>query len=231
MASKLDIFNYPIADPEKWLVFIYPHQKKIDPIFAGRLAALGQHFNKKITIVSGRRTTEEQTALFIKYGGKQDSKGNWVGGNGYAARPGISWHEFGQAIDTSDIWLKNLEKDKATNSQKILTKFGVFKPLTEGNKKSVLEDWHIQPIETDGIDVVNRRTFLTFEEEEYMFVDLIKNDNKHWAADLIQQAAKLGIVKGIKMPNGQYVFNPEGNITRAESVALIMRAIEYLKKK
>lgn len=34
---------------------------------------------------------------------------------------------------------------------KINIQFGLFKPLTAGNKTSVREDWHIQPIETIGV--------------------------------------------------------------------------------
>ena len=66
-------------------------------------------------------------------------------------RLGASWHEYRLAIDTSDQWLKALDKYAATEKQTTLMKFGLFKPLTTGNKTGVLEDWHMQPIETRGV--------------------------------------------------------------------------------
>jgi hypothetical protein len=139
------------AKPEKWLIFKYSNQKDIHPEFAKRLAALAKYMDRPIEIISGRRDSMEQARLYRLSGGKQDSNGNWYGGNGSAARPGNSKHEYGVAVDTSSLWLKALEKDESTKQQKILRKFGLFKPLTKGNGCSVREDWHIQPIETDGI--------------------------------------------------------------------------------
>lgn len=63
-----------------------------------------------------------------------------------------------------------------------------------------------------------------------VFKDLVKDGKKHWAADLIEKAAEIGIVKGIKQEDGSVIFNPDAPITRAEAVALIMRTIEYVKK-
>jgi hypothetical protein len=69
------------------------------------------------------------------------------------------------------------------------------------------------------------------EEMKFMtvFKDLVKNGKKHWAADLIEKAAEIGIVKGIEQEDRSVIFNPDAPITRAEAVALIMRAIEYVK--
>lgn len=147
MKSKLSK-SYPAAGQEEWLVFLNPCQTGIDPIFASRLAALAQYIGKKINIISGYRSHEEQVKAYKNSGGYQDPKGNWYGGSGYAARPGNSPHEYRIAIDTSDKWLKALEKEAATNKQLTLIKFGIYKPLTKGNGYSILEDWHIEPIET-----------------------------------------------------------------------------------
>lgn len=157
--------EYPQADPVKWLNFDNSWQKDIDPIFAGRLAALARDMGVKININSGKRATEEQTRLYKQDGGYQDKSGNWVGGTGYVAVPGRSWHEFGEAIDTRDPWLKKLEKEASTSQQIVLKKYGLFKPLTKGNNCSVLEDWHIQPIETQGIPVAQRMAFLKAYKE------------------------------------------------------------------
>lgn len=157
MKSVLNDYKYPMANPFEWLEFNNKWQRNIDFVFAARLAALvknlyedGKINDKKLTISSGYRSNEEQIRCYKQTGGKQIN-GMWVGGNGYAAKPGSSWHEFHQAIDTNDAWLKALEKDLSTGAQVVLTKFGVFKPLTKGNGRNVLEDWHIQPIETQCI--------------------------------------------------------------------------------
>lgn len=157
--SKLTL-GYPVADPDKFLRFAHGWQTEIDPVFAGRLAALARDKNTYITVLSGYRSQEEQINSYKDSGGHQDENGNWIGGNGYAAKPGTSWHQYGQAIDTSDPWLKALEKDYKTTEQKTLLKYGLFKPLTVGNGKSVLEDWHIQPVETIGItDIKVKQAF------------------------------------------------------------------------
>ena len=228
MASKL-LWDYPMEDPSDWLVFKNPNHKNIDPIFMWRLAALGKYFNKKINISSGRRTTKEQIAAYRQSGGYLDSNGNWTGGNGLAAKPGYSWHEYGEAVDVSDSWLKNLDKNESTENQKTLMKFGIFKPLTPGNKSSVHEDWHIQPIETKNVPVEQRKSFLSFEEGAFM-KDLIVNGKKHWAAEIINKAVEEGIVKGIEQPDGTVIFKPDAPITRAETVVLVMRVLDKIKK-
>jgi hypothetical protein len=145
-----------MGDPEQWIRFKYPEQKHIDPIFAGRLAAFARDHGKVLDSNSGFRIPQKQIELFIAYGGYQDKDGNWVGGNGYAAKPGTSWHEFRVAIDTSSSWAKQIEKDAATKDQKTLLKYGLYKPLTKGNKTKVTEDWHIQPIELQSVAKADR---------------------------------------------------------------------------
>ena len=157
MKSKLNPDKYSIMCPFDWLIFSKGWQKQIDFVFACRLAALAQSMNKKINISSGYRSTQEQINAYIGSGGKLVN-GVWTGGSGYVAKPGNSWHEYRLAIDTSDSWLKALEKDLATADQKTLMKCGLFKPLTKGNKTSITEDWHIQPIETK--DVSNRNSLV-----------------------------------------------------------------------
>lgn len=149
MKSKLDPNKFPIASPFEWLIFAKAWQRNIDFVFACRLAALAQHMKKKINISSGHRSTEEQIRSYKQTGGRL-LNGAWIGGNGYAAKPGSSWHEYRLAIDTPDPWLKELEKELETSDQVTLMKFGLFKPLTNGNGTTVKEDWHIQPIETRG---------------------------------------------------------------------------------
>jgi hypothetical protein len=173
--SKLSA-AFPMEDPKIYLKFANSWQQGIDPVFAGRLAALTKHMrlvlkNPKLIlhVSSGLRLTAEQVKLYIKNGGKQLADGSWTGGNGYVAIPGTSFHEYGVAIDTSDQWLKKLEKDLATDLQRTLMKFGLFKPLTKGNGCSVLEDWHIQPIETRGIsrfDFKAKKAFLSYQQKD-----------------------------------------------------------------
>lgn len=154
--SKLTL-GYPVADPHKYLKFLHGWQTDIDPVFAGRLSALARDKNTSLTILSGYRSMEEQIRSYKESGGHLDSNGNWVGGNGYAAIPGSSWHQYGGGVDVLDAWAKELDKNAKTTEQKTLLKYGLFKPLTVGNGRSVLEDWHIQPIETASIIDVNMK--------------------------------------------------------------------------
>jgi len=139
-----------MAPPEDWLYFVKSYQAGIDPIFAGRLAALARSEGKMLNIIRGYSSYDEQVRLYKLSGGLQNEDGTWSGGSGYAAVPNTSWHEYRLAADITNSWAKELDKDAATKKQITLIRFGLFKPLTRGNGKIILEDWHIQPIETAG---------------------------------------------------------------------------------
>jgi len=160
--SLLDKTKYPLVDPMFYVFFQKQYQKDIDPIFAGRLAAFARDNNISIFVGSGYRTYEEQVRAWLDNGGWQNSDGSWgwpADKPKTVATPGNSWHNFGEAIDISwngepsSIFIRNLYGNYASTEQQIeLTKYGIFKPLTSGNKMPALEEWHIQPIETEGIN-------------------------------------------------------------------------------
>lgn len=203
MFSKLTL-KYPIGDPAKWVDFLNSWQWEIDPIFLGRLASLGQAMGKRIRASSGYRSIDEQIRSFKSAGGYQDAHGNWVGGNGKAAVPGLSWHEFGCAIDTSDAWLKALDKLAATAQQSTLIKFGLFKPLTPGNGTGVFEDWHIQPIETMAVPVQSRKTFYIYTIKPVLHV----GDQ----GDEVQLVQLFLNAKGFNCGNPDRSFGPKTSI-------------------
>ncbi len=144
---KLSFEAYPVANPDEWLVFNKSWQKGIDPVLAGRLAAFARDHKKKIYINSGFRTFEEQSKLY------NDNHG--IG----TSQPGSSWHEYGEAIDSSSAWVKQIDNVNLSY-QTELPKWGLCKPLTKGNNYSPEEDWHIQAIETAAInDVETMKSF------------------------------------------------------------------------
>lgn len=155
LKSKLDPKKYPCLPIEEVIKKIdfatNVDPKQLDPIFLGRYAALCVRLGVRGKIISGKRNHERQIQLYIADGGHQNSDGTWSGGTGYVARPGGSWHEYAIAIDSGDKVVKELENDRATGQQVLLKAYGLFKPLTKGNGCRVLEDWHIQPIETLGV--------------------------------------------------------------------------------
>jgi len=160
LVSKLST-RYPWANPAQWLVFTNVPQSEIDPLFASRLAALAKEMGEIIHVTGngGKRSDIDQIRAYVASGGNKDEHGVWTGGNGLAALPGTSTHELGLAIDAADHWLKDIDKTQATAKQNILLTFGLFKPLTVGNNKTPTEDWHIQPIETAGLTVEQRKLF------------------------------------------------------------------------
>lgn len=149
LVSRLNPTKYPWANPAAWIEA--PDSANIellDPVFLGRLAALAKSKRKVITLTSagGARDAATQMRLYKTLPA------------GQAAKPGTSWHEYGLAIDTVDGWLKGI-CNGATATQAELLKFGLFKPLAKGNGAGVVEDWHIQPIETQGIPATRRPSF------------------------------------------------------------------------
>lgn len=141
LVSRLNATKYPWSNPDAWIT-----APGVDPVFLGRLAAYARYKGRRINLTSagGKRDSATQLRLY-----------KLSNGNGTAARPGTSWHEYGLAIDTADAWLKAL-CNGATATQSELLKFGLFKPMARGNNLGVVEDWHIQPIETKGIPAADR---------------------------------------------------------------------------
>lgn len=155
MKSKLSATKYPclpLEDAMKWLNAIGSCDLKgVDPVFIGRLGAMCKEQKKKADLNSGKRDHAKQIKLFLDAGGHKNADGTYEGGSGKVAKPGTSRHEYGLAVDTASLWLKALNKVESSKKQTVLNKFGLYKPLTKGNGKTLLEDWHIEPIETLGV--------------------------------------------------------------------------------
>ncbi len=129
-ASALDATKYPTLMPDEWDQWLEADNTRanIDPVFAGRLAALAKDKGQKIIYISGFRTKSKQQELYNLY---LSGKGNLAG------TPGSSWHEFGAAVDVTG-WACSL-------SNKELAKYGLCKPIAS-------EDWHVQPIEVSRMN-------------------------------------------------------------------------------
>lgn len=170
MISRFNASKYPTADPAKHLKFLPGVDSNIDPVFAGRLAAFARDHKAIIEINSGYRSIDRQKELFFAQGGKYDARQGYYwpstvpASKRTVAKPGSSFHNFRLAIDTSSAWAKKIDKDAATSMQKELLKYGLFKPMTKGNGCSVLEDWHIQPIETLNVPLEQRMGLMPIDE-------------------------------------------------------------------
>ncbi len=129
-ASALDATKYPTLMPEEWDRWLEADNTRsnIDPVFAGRLAALAKDKGQKIIYISGFRTKDKQQELYNLY---LSGKGNLAG------TPGSSWHEFGAAVDVTG-WACDL-------SNKELAAYGLCKPIAS-------EDWHVQPVEVSRMN-------------------------------------------------------------------------------
>lgn len=183
LKSKLST-KYPMEPNwQKYIVFIHDYQQGVDPIFLMRTAALVRDVGKgKKLTVYGARTYLQQVKAYIASGGKFVN-GEWTGGNGKAAKPGTSWHEYRLAMDGNEDWFKIINQYSATSQQTTLLKYGIFKPLTEGNKKTVCENWHFQPIETAGLNKSQQYKFAPevidiMDLKEFQMVTGLQPDNK-----------------------------------------------------
>lgn len=141
LISKLDSKKYPMGNPKASLSGDY---EGLDPVFAGRLAALANTSSNQFLITSGYRDLKEQQRLYDMYlYYKKTGKGSIKS----AAKPGTSSHNYRIAADISTQPLRGM-----SNAQ--LKKWGLCKPISS-------EGWHIQPIET-----LHERDFSKWEPEE-----------------------------------------------------------------
>ncbi len=96
-----------------------------------------------VTGLGGYRSLEEQKELFIKAGGKWSEERGWYypdsvpKKNQTAGKPGISWHQYGEAIDMDKTKMPSkimqLEFTLPSNKQEILNCYGIAKTLYKGN--------------------------------------------------------------------------------------------------
>jgi hypothetical protein len=96
----------------------------VNPVFAGRLAALAEDEGKQLFINSGTRTIAEQQAIWDSTPEERRAA--------YVARPGTSRHQFGIAADVGG-WAENISDSK-------LSKYGLYRRVS-------YEPWHFEPIE------------------------------------------------------------------------------------
>jgi hypothetical protein len=137
--SKLSRDYLEESDIGTWLTFAAGTNSNIDPVLAMRLAAFARDNDTVITITSAYRSTERQAQIYKDRGGYQDETGKWTGvSERIVATPGSSWHEYGQAIDTS------ANSILANASEAELNKYGLTKVPDGGSA----HDGHIQSIES-----------------------------------------------------------------------------------
>lgn len=147
--SRLDIKKYGWGNAKRWLIFKYPNQSDIDPVLKARLAAMAASLGVVFTIVRGSVTQAEQQMIADL---KLQQNPGWVRkpngaiynqrGQCMVAAPGTSPHEDDLAID-GDNRIEAI-------SNYVLAKFGLCRPMG-------YEPWHIQPIETKGLNIEGRR--------------------------------------------------------------------------
>jgi len=109
----------------------------IDPVFKGRLAALARDMGQSAELGEGFRDLARQQELYDRY----------LDGTGaLAAKPGLSKHNMGLAVDTQSSWLQSLNDGTPVERQTALLQYGLYKPLSDAAGISH-ESWHIQPLE------------------------------------------------------------------------------------
>lgn len=121
-----------LADGVNAMQYLAPKDSKVkldglNPAMQKNLFAMveeyGSKTGKKVGVNDGFRSTEEQAALFQKFGPSK------------AARPGTSMHEFGLAVDINTKNANEMER------MGLMRKYGFTRPVGG-------ETWHVEPIGT-----------------------------------------------------------------------------------
>ncbi len=110
----------------------------IDPVFKGRLAALARDMGQTADFGEGFRDLARQQEFYDRY---------LAGTGALAARPGMSKHNMGLAVDTQSGWLQSLNDGIAVERQTALLQYGLCKPMADDAGQGH-EAWHIQPLES-----------------------------------------------------------------------------------
>lgn len=155
---------------QKWVKFIYSHGNKLSVVFLRRLAALARDLGHVMNGTYGYRPQEETQRLY-----DADLKANKGKPSGRVAIPGTSWHEHHLAVDLSgtyDNFWRSLSNKQWVNKSRLnnplLNKYGLILPLNKVDSPSMVEWWHLQPIETAyGITKAQRATFLNKDDFIY----------------------------------------------------------------
>ena len=149
---------------QKWVKFKYSHGNRLSLVFIRRLAALARDLNHEMANVLGYRPIEETQRLYaadvMKYGKP----------SGKVATPGYSWHEHGLAVDLAGSFWQNVSTINWVPKSRLnqsLNAYGLMVPLNRIDSPNVVEWWHIQPIETNGIPGYKRKDFLDLDDEVY----------------------------------------------------------------
>ena len=198
---------------QPWLKFKYPHGNKLSLVFLWRLAALARDFRQIMGGLLGCRDVSETKRLY-----EADKALHGGVPSGKVAMPGTSWHECNLAADMDgDFWESTskslwLHKDRLHQQ---LNLYGLMLPLNTVDSPSVLEWWHLQPVETNGIPAARRMSFLDPD-------DLIYGDDEMISFMQFQTAAKhIGILKGaVDNKNG-----PDSKNAASEFLTIIQQIL------
>lgn len=150
---------------QRWVKFKYAHGSRLSVVFLRRLAALARDFNQTMEYTLGYRPIEETKRLY-----DADLKANGGKPSGKVAYPGTSWHECYCAVDLSGAYWENLSNQlwvPKSRFKQSLNEYGLMLPLNKIDSPSVVEWWHLQPIETHGIAGADRAKFLDPDDEIY----------------------------------------------------------------
>ena len=158
------------ANWQKWVKFVFPHGPQLSVVFLRRLAALARDLDHVMNGCYGYRPVEETKRLY-----DADLKANGGKPSGKVALPGTSWHEHHLAVDLSgtyDGFWRSLSNSQWINKSRLnnplLNKYGLILPLNKVDSPSLVEWWHLQPIETaTGITKEKRKNYLDPDDQVY----------------------------------------------------------------
>lgn len=190
--------------------------RKLDPVFAGRLAFAAKDNGINLHLTEAYRSPERQAELYRQY---QQYLKTGQGSIKLAAKPGTSRHEYRLAIDTSTQPIRGMANDQ-------LAKYGLCKPIKS-------EPWHIEPIELMGLNITQiKDRYLPEEVEELTEAEVRKlvkemiaeSDPIYKTSKDVPDWARASINKLIK--EKVIAPNPDGSINLPHSMVRILAMMD-----
>ncbi len=124
-------------------------------------------------------------------------------------------YEFKKEVEIEITYDKNKVKDPS--------KLGIYVYNETTNRWDLVGGEVDQENNTIKVKVNHFSVYGVFENTQQIMKDM----KGHWAEDIVNNLVSMGIISGIRTSESEFIYNPEGDITRAEFSKLLAGIMDF----